>query len=187
MVRVDRHDPVVPLPRLGVVDLPVVDHVIGAQGAHEIQLVGARHAGDLGVHGLRDLDDERADVAGRAVDQDAVAGPDRPAVATPKPLEREDRRVRQRGGLLERHAGRHRLEGLLARAGVLGEGAGVPGREHVGEDLVAGLEAGHAGPDRLDDARRIDPDAVIPGRAEAHEQAHEARLGLQSVEVGAVD
>ena len=123
VVGVGVEDPVVALAGLRVVDLRVVDDVVGAERADEVQLVGAGDAGHLGAHRLRDLDGERADVARRADDQDLVARLDRSAVATAEALEREDRRVREGCRFLERHAGRHRCERLLRRADVLGEGA----------------------------------------------------------------
>jgi len=140
----------------------------------------------LRAHRLRDLDGERTDVARRAIDEDLVARLDRSAVAASEALKREDGRVRKRGRLLERHAGRHRLERPLRRAHVLGEAA-LSADEHVPEDLVTGLQLGDAGSDRLDDAGGIDADAVVPRRAEAHEKADEARPRRQAVEVGSVD
>ena len=65
---------------------------------------GAADAGHVRAARLRDLDGERTDVARRAVDQDGVAWPDRPAVAEPESLDGEDRRVREGGRVLEGHA-----------------------------------------------------------------------------------
>ncbi len=186
MVGVGVDDPVIALAGARVVDLGVVDHVVGAERTHEIHLFGAADAGHLRPHRLRDLDGERAHVARRAVDQDLVAWFRGPAIAQPQTLEREDRRMRKGGGFLEGHAGRHRLERLLRCADVFGESA-LPKREQVGEDLVARPESRHARSDGLDDAGDIDSDAMVPRRTEAHEQAGERRPGRETVEIGPVD
>ena len=93
-----------------------------------LDVLGAGHAGDLGPEGLRDLDGERADAAGRPVDQDLLPGLDRPVVA--QELEGGRRGDADGGRLLEREIGRLLDELVLARMGELGEGAGAPA-EHV--------------------------------------------------------
>ena len=186
-MRVGVDDPVVALAGRRVIHLGVVDHVVGAEGVDEVDLRGAADAGHLGSHRLRDLDRERTDVAGRAVDQDPVPRLDRPSVAQPESLDREDRGVRKRGRVVERHARRQQLESLLPSAHVLGEGASMLAvREQVREDRVARLEAGHARPDRLDDAGDVDPDAMVPRRAEPDEQPGERGSRAEAVEVGPV-
>jgi hypothetical protein len=157
--------------------------MVGPERAHELQLVGAGDRGDLRAHRLRDLDDERTDVARCAVHEDPIRRLHRSAAAAAQPLEGEHRRVRQRGRLLERHAGRHRLECLLARADVLGECAEPPCGEHVGHHVIPGLEAGHARPDRIDDTCGVDAHLMRPRRSEPHEQTHEAGLRLETIEV----
>ena len=54
--------------------------------------------------GLRDLHREWTHIAGRPVDEHPVAGMERATVGAAETLEREHRRVRQRRGILERHA-----------------------------------------------------------------------------------
>ena len=185
VVRVGVDDPVVALARARVVDLRVVDHVVGTEGPYEVHLARAADAGHLGAHRFRDLDGERPDVARGAVDQDPIAGLGRSPVAQPQSLDREDGRMWERGGLLEGHAGRHRLEGPLRRADVLGEGA-LPEGEEVREDLVTRREPGDGRANGLDDARDIDAEAMVPRCAQPHEEADERRPGREPVEIGAV-
>ena len=123
MVRVGVDDPVVAFAGLRVVDRRVVEDVVGAERAHEVELGGAGDAGDLGAERLRDLDRERADVArtrrrsapvarARACGRRGVAVPgsrgSRSAAGSPRP---------------RTTARRDRQERLLLRAHVLGEGA----------------------------------------------------------------
>jgi hypothetical protein len=77
---------------------------------------------------------------------------------------------------------RYRFERPLPGAGVLGEGAHAVGVQ-VGEHLVARPKPGHGRSDDLHDARDIQPEAVVPRRAHPDEEAHEGRLGCQSVEI----
>ncbi len=179
-------DPVIPLAGRQVVDLLVVDHVIGAERAHEVQLRGAADAGHLRAARFRDLDGERAHIPRCSNDQHLVARLERPAVTPTQTLEREDRRVRQGGGVLERQVVWHQLEGLLLRSDELREGA-LAVREQVREDPVAGFEPGRPRPDGLDDAGDIDAHAGLPRGAQADDRAHETRPRTEAVEVGAVD
>ena len=55
----------------------VVDDVVGAEGADQVDLRRAAHAGDLGAERLGDLHRERADAAGRADDQHLLPRPGR--------------------------------------------------------------------------------------------------------------
>ncbi len=93
MVRIGGDDPVVALAGPGVVDARVVDHVVRAERPDEIGLVAAADPGHLRAHRLRDLDGERPDVAGGALDEHPVAGLDCAPIAQPERLERQDRGV----------------------------------------------------------------------------------------------
>ncbi len=95
-------------------------------------------------------------------------------------------RVRERRGLLERERVRDRDEPPLGRADELGERPAAS-RIQVREDAIAGTEAGHALADGLDDAGDVDPDAMIPRRADPDEQADEGRAWLDPVEIRPVD
>ena len=68
---------------------------------------------------------------------------------------------------------------------VLGEGAPPVGVQ-VREDLVAGSEPGCLRADRFHDAGDIDAHSMVPWRAHADEQPHEARPRPEAVEVGTV-
>jgi hypothetical protein len=95
VVRVDAEDPAVGLGWAGVVGGPVVDHLVRAERAREIELVATRHAGHMRAARLGDLDCERPHIARRAHDQDAVPLPHRAAVAQAQALQGQDRRVRR--------------------------------------------------------------------------------------------
>ena len=66
---------------VGDVGLRVVDHMIGAERAHHVDLLGARHAGNVRSEGLRDLHGKRPDAPRRSDDQHALSGLEAPAVA----------------------------------------------------------------------------------------------------------
>ena len=51
----------------------VVDHVVGTQSLHEVDLAGADHRGDDRALCLRELDGERADTAARTDDEHRLA------------------------------------------------------------------------------------------------------------------
>ena len=147
---------------------------------------GLATAGHLCATCLRHLDRERPDVAGRAVDQDVIPGLDRSPVTQPEALDREDRRVRQRGRLFERQAIGRDLERALRRADVFRECPDAE-REHVPEHAITGLEAGHVPPHGLDRPGHVESDALLPRGARTHEQPGECPAGVQPVEIGPVD
>ena len=66
-------DDVVGLAVLGEVLLQVVDHLVGAERTHELDVLRAAHGGDVGAEVLRQLDPRRPDRTGRAVDEDPLA------------------------------------------------------------------------------------------------------------------
>src|SRR4029453_11549109 len=61
------------------------------------------------------------------------------------------------------------------------------GGEHVGEDLVARAEPRRLRTHRLDDAGHVDADPSGTRCAQAHEEADEPWLGVEAVEITAVD
>ena len=158
----------------------VVDDVVGADGADQLHVPGAGHAGDLGTERLGDLHGERAHAARRPVDQDLLSGLDLAVVA--KELEGG------RGGdadgrrLLEREVGRLPDELVLGRPRVLGEGAGAPP-----EDLVARSESLHVLADRLDRPRDIRPGNGVLRLAQAGGHAHDERRAGHEDPVADVD
>ena len=149
-------------------------------------LLGPADPGHLAPERLGDLDRERTHVARCPVDQHPIAGLGRTAIADAEGLEREDRRMGERGRILEGHPTRDRLERLLAHADVLGERT-LAEVEEVGEHLVAGLEPGHIRPDGGHDPGDVDADPRVLRPAQAQEQARELRPRRDPVEVGPVD
>ena len=112
MVRDVVQDEVVALAIPGEVVGRVVDDVVGTDGADHLEIPRAADAGHLRPERLGDLDRERADAAGRPVDEDPLAGLHAAVVA--QGLERDHRGHRNRGGLLERDVrglGRQRVLG----------------------------------------------------------------------------
>jgi hypothetical protein len=111
----------------------VVDHGIGAELAHEVDVAGARRGGDVEPEELRDLDREAADPTRACMDQDALAGSRPPLRAAPAAGERGQR---DRRGMLERDARRLLRDDNLVGRDVLGEPAhAILLESHVG--LVA--------------------------------------------------
>ena len=164
-------DDVVALWALGEVLARVVDDVVGAERADQLELAGAADAGHLGAHRLGDLHGEGADAAAGARDEDLLAGPDAGYVAQ-----------RPEGGEPGHRHGRGLLEGeprglrhQLVRRGRrdLREGAGL--RIHLPEDLVPDLEAGHVPADLLHDPGQV---------GAAHPSARPAQPEVRTGDVG---
>ena len=63
---------VVALRALREIFLRVIDDPVGAERAHQVDVARAAHAGDFGAEMFGDLYRERADAAGRAVDQNLL-------------------------------------------------------------------------------------------------------------------
>ncbi len=161
----------------------VVDHFVGTQGAHDLDVGGVAYGGDLGAEVLGELDPGSADRAGRAVDQDALApAQGGPAQAGPG----QHHAVAHGGRLVERQgrglAGQRRA---LAHAHQLGVGA-----EAVGVDPEDGVAHGELGDRRaggLDHARQLGAEhRPLRPDEPAHEPDHE-RLALAEAGVGPVD
>src|SRR2546425_12014074 len=137
MVRHVVEDEVVAVPVLGEVLTRVIDDVVGADRAHHLHVLRAAYAGHLGAERFGDLDGERPDASGRAVDQYLLTWLYLSLLA--KKLECGGCGHPDGRGLLEREVGRLRHE-VVGRPGrVLGEGPRAPA-----EDLIARLEVGHA-------------------------------------------
>ena len=65
---------VVTLIGLGEIFFGVIDHVIGADRFHKIDIARAANSRDLRAERFRDLNRESTDAAGRAVDQNFLSG-----------------------------------------------------------------------------------------------------------------
>src|SRR5262245_26968130 len=90
---------VVTLPGQSEVVAHVIDDVVRAKRAHELDVPRAAHGGHFRSERLGNLDGKRADSAGRAVDQDPLSRLKPTLVA--KPLKRGYRRHRYGRRLLE--------------------------------------------------------------------------------------
>jgi len=173
-------DEVVLPPGLREVLPAVVDDVVGADRANQLDIPGAAHAGHLRAEGLGDLHRERADPTRRAVDQDRLPGRDMAVIA--KRLEGDHRRHRDRRGLLEGDVDRHPCKRVLGGRGVLGIGAAAPA-----EDLVARAEPGHAAAHRLDRPGDVGPANDVLRLAQPVDGAGDVRQPAHDRPVGGVD
>ena len=129
--------------------LRVVEDLIGAERAHQLDVLGAGGREDLGAEVLGELDRERADAASAGVDQHALPGLHRGDLA--QRLQRGEPGERQRRGLGKADAGRAARDHALVGAHLLGEPAHaifLEARAH----LVADLPCADLGADRGDHA-----------------------------------
>ena len=126
----------------------VVEHLVGAEGAHEVELARVVHPRHVRPGGLGELHREGAGAATGAVDQHPGAGP-----GTRGALQGDGPRLRDRRRLDEGERRRLGREHRLGRHGILGEAALEP--EVVAVDLVADGEPGHLRPDGGDPARDV--------------------------------
>src|SRR5437868_14584826 len=92
-------DHVVTLIGLGKILLDVIDHVIGADRLHKIDIARAANTGDLSSERFRDLDRESADPPRGAVNQNFLSSLNVSFVT--KTLQRRDSGDSNRAGLLE--------------------------------------------------------------------------------------
>src|SRR5829696_9286394 len=156
----------------------VVDDVVGSERPDEIEVVGAADGGDLGREGLRDLDEERADTAGGAVDENAVSRLD---TAPTESLDCRQRRQRHRSRLLERDVRGLRRDPVGRDDSVLGERLDA----HP-EDLVAASEPRHGPADRLDGAGEVRPELDVRGATQPFRLPDEEWLAAEPVPVDRV-
>src|SRR5437773_5313036 len=144
----DVEDRVVAPAALREVLFRVVDDLIGAERADQLEVPRACDRRHVRSERLRDLHRERSDTPAGAVHEDPLSRLHLRVIA--KTLECGASRDADRGRLLERRVARLWCETLLARERVLGERRGC-----VAEDLVARGEARHAHADRLDDPGEV--------------------------------
>ena len=173
-------DDVVRLAVLREVLLQVVDDLVGAERAHELDVLRVADRGDVGAEVLGELHSRRPDRPGGAVDEDAlpfqIAG-------LSQARERERRSVADRRGLVEGHARRHvRERAALPDADELG----VRARADA-EDAVADLELGDGRADRLDLAGQLQPEDLLLRPEQAGEEAADEDLGAAKSAVGPGD
>jgi hypothetical protein len=129
------------------------------------------------------LDRGRADGAGRAVDQDPLAGLEASAGEAGMG---EDEAIAHRGAVVEGHALGHRGDGgLLARH--LELRVGTEGPLVHAEHPVTDREAGDPLADRLDDACELVAQDPLARAPQTREGAHDDRVAGEEPPVGAVD
>jgi hypothetical protein len=158
--------------------------MIGAEIAHHVELGSRCGCSDMAAKGFCDLNCRAADAARGADHQDLVAGLDAGLVA--QEIERGRAAEGDRRGLIEieigGHGGNrpglgdHRVFGIATEAG-----AGI------GEDPVAGGEAGDLASDGLDHAGELGPENLAAGPEKPEHQAADQTETRRHVETaGAV-
>jgi len=157
----------------------VVDHLVGAEHLHVIQLAGIVDGGDVSAGPLGELDGKRPRTAAGPIDQNPTAG-----AHVGCPLQRDRGRLGNGRGLGEGQCVRLVGQSLFRRHCVLGEPA------HQGEivtvDLIAGLEPGDTGTDGFD------PPGNVRSERPARRGAQSADPGVrrratQTLPIGEVD
>ena len=139
----------------------VVDHVVGADRSHHVDIAPAAYCGDLGAEGLGDLDGEGPDPAGGTVYQEVFAGLE--IRMRPQSLQRGEAGDRCRGGVLERDA-----DGLGHDPRHLhGDEGGAAAATAFSEHLVADGEIGDVGAEGDDPAGDIGAGHDALGPADA--------------------
>ena len=163
--------------------MPVVENSVGAERAHELDILRAAHGRDVRAKVFRELHRRAADRSRRAVHDDARSRTNR---GLPQVREREDRAVAQRRRFSERHACRHhRNRRVLLHQHILGLRA-----EHVrvhAEHSVTDRELRHGVTDRLDDPGELSPENPLLRSDEAAEEPDDERLRGAEPAVGAID
>src|SRR6266511_6104220 len=158
-VPADVEDQVIAIHTVGEVLLRVVDDMVGADGADEIDLPSAAHAGDLRSEGFRKLHRAGSDASGGPDNQHLLARLDVPGLQTlngGQPGDCND------CSLLEADSGWFVDELVLSGGRVLGEGP-----PSDAEHLVARPEPGHAGSHLDDRASDVQPWDALLRTAEA--------------------
>ena len=163
----------------GEVLAAVVDHLVGAERPHEVELAGVVDAGHVRTEPLGELDRERARAASAPVDQHPT--PDRGAVGS---LQRDRSGLGDRRRLGERQLCRLVGERRLGRDRVLGEAALQ--REVVAVHLVTGPESSDALADGVDPPGDVRAERAARRRAQPT-QARIQRRAAQALPVAEVD
>ena len=144
-------DDVVRLTVLREVILQVVDHLVGAERAHELDVLRVGDGGDMRAEVLGELNGRCPERPGGAVHDDALL---LERLETPEADQRGKGAVRNRGRLLERQAGGHvRDPSALLHESKLGMGAEAVA--DGSEDLVADRVLVHPGADLDDDSGEV--------------------------------
>ncbi len=135
----------------GEVFARVIDNVVGAERAEQLDVTCAADCGHLRAKGLGNLDGEGGDSASAAVDEDSLIGLQMTFVA--QGYQRSYRSDRNSGGMFERDGSRFVTQSCFGSDGIFG--ASTASRS---EDFIARAEAGDPGADLLDDTGEIEPE-----------------------------
>src|SRR3954454_5404989 len=160
--------------------LRVVDDPVGADRSHQVDVPRAADTGHVSSERLCDLHGERADTAGRTVDQHPVPGLHLPLIANGR--EGGERGVSNCRRLLEREVGRIRQDGALRSARILGERTPAPA-----EHLIARSKLLDPASDRLDLPSHIESWYLAPWPPQAGHRAHDVRDPPREVPVADID
>ena len=173
-------DDVVHLAVLGEVFLRVVDHPVGSQRSHGLEVLGVAHRSDVGFEVLGELHPCGADGPGRPVDEDPLAHPEICQSQAPQCVESS---VTDRRSLLEAHAGR-----LVRDSGALPHADELRVRPEpeptAAEDVVADRELANSCADCFDLSGQLAAEDPLPRSADARDDAAEERDGQAATSVG---
>ena len=173
-------DDVVRLAVLGEVFLRVVDHPVGSERSHELEVLRAAHRSDVGFEVLGELHPCGADGPGRAVDEDPLA---LPGICQSQAPQRVESPIADCRSLLEAHTVRLvRDSGALAHAD---EFRVRPEPEPTAaEDVVTDRKLADGCADCFDLSRQLAAEDPLPRSAEARDGAAEERDGKAATSVG---
>jgi hypothetical protein len=173
-------DDVVRLAVLGEVFLRVVDHLIGSQRCHELEVLRVAHRGDVGAEEPGELHPCGADGPGRAVDEDPLSLAEIGQPQAPQCIESP---VADRRSLLKAHAGRHvRDEGALAHADELR--VRPEAEPTAAEDVLTDRELEDLRANSFDFSRQLAAEDPLLRSADARDKAAEERDGQAAPSVG---
>jgi hypothetical protein len=154
----------------------VIDNLVGANGADEVDASGTGHGGHVRAEPFRDLHGKGYDAAAGTVDEHALSGANPRPVAQPK--QRREPGDVERRRLLEGDARRLRRQSLLGGHGEFGEAAVRPS-QHLGPRL----EQRDVLSDRQHAAGEIDAADAVLRRPDGLEEWNEERHAPRQVPV----
>jgi hypothetical protein len=173
-------DDVVRLAVLGEVFLRVVDHPVGSQRCHELEVLRVAHRSDVGAEVLGQLNPCGADGPGRAVDEDRLPLPEIGQSQAPQCIESP---VADRRSLLEAHAGRLvRDSGALAHADELR--VRPEPEPTAAEDVVTDRELVDSCANCFDRTCQLAAEDSLLRSADARDEAAEEHDGQAATSVG---
>src|SRR5262249_45836091 len=152
--------------------LGIIDHLVGAERAHQLDVSAAADTGHIGPECLRNLDRESSDATGRTVDQDLLPSLDLPLIA--QSLKGSYPRNRDGSSFFKtKVSGLHRDRPGCARTDILGEGPGPSAK-----DFVARFELGDILADRFHGPGVTHSQSGIFWFSQTDSQAHDVGRAL---------